>query len=137
MSLYDEGTKIAGRFVILDRLGEGGMGAVYRVLQTSLDREVALKVLHSQVAFTPRARRRFGREARAVARLNHPHIAAVFDFGTDNDEQTLWLAMELVDGVAMTGLKRSEIDILRLLSLTDQILSALSAAHSRGIIHRD
>ncbi len=137
MSQFSEGSEVAGRFVVLDPIGEGGMGAVYRALQTSLDREVALKVLHSQVAFTPRARRRFGREARAVARLNHPHIAAVYDFGTDNDDQTLWLAMELVEGSAMTGLKRQQFDILRLLSLTDQILSALSAAHARGIIHRD
>ena len=65
MTQDGEGTEVAGRFVVLDSLGEGGMGAVYRALQTSLDREVALKVLHSQVAFTPRARRRFGREARA------------------------------------------------------------------------
>lgn len=137
MTEYGEGTEVAGRFVILDRLGEGGMGAVFRALQTSLDREVALKVLHSKVAFTPRARRRFGREARAVARLNHPHIAGVFDFGADNDDQTLWLAMELVEGTSMTGLKRENIEILRLLSLTDQVLSALSAAHARGIIHRD
>jgi serine/threonine protein kinase len=61
MSEYREGAEIAGRFVILDKLGEGGMGTVFRALQTSLDREVAIKVLHSQVAFTPRARRRFGR----------------------------------------------------------------------------
>ncbi len=137
MPEYAEGTEVAGRFVILERIGEGGMGAVYRALQTSLDREVALKVLHSKVAFTSRARRRFGREARAVARLNHPHIAAVYDFGTDNDDQTLWLAMELVEGKPMTYLKRDDVDILRLLSLTDQICSALSAAHARGIIHRD
>ncbi len=137
MTEYGEGTEVAGRFVILDRLGEGGMGAVFRALQTSLDREVALKVLHSKVAFTPRARRRFGREARAVARLNHPHIAGVFDFGADNDDQTLWLAMELVEGSSMTGLKREPIETLRMLSLTDQVLSALSAAHARGIIHRD
>ena len=137
MADYKEGSEVAGRFVILDRIGEGGMGAVYRALQTSLDREVALKVLHSKVAFTAKARRRFGREARAVARLNHPHIAAVYDFGTDNDEQTLWLAMELVEGRPMTYMKREEIDILRLMSITDQICSALSAAHARGIIHRD
>jgi tetratricopeptide (TPR) repeat protein len=137
MPEYAEGTEVAGRFVILDRIGEGGMGAVYRSLQTSLDREVALKVLHSKVAFTPRARRRFGREARAVARLNHPHIAAVYDFGTDNDGQTLWLAMELVEGKPMTYLKREDVDSLRLMSLTDQVCSALSAAHARGIIHRD
>lgn len=137
MSEYREGESVAGRFVILDKLGEGGMGTVFRALQTSLDREVALKVLHSQVAFTPRARRRFGREARAVARLNHPHIASVYDFGADHGDQELWLAMELVNGTAMTGLKRADLDILRLMSLTDQILSALSAAHARGIIHRD
>ncbi len=137
MANFSEGTTVAGRFVIAERIGEGGMGAVYRALQTSLDREVALKVLHSTVAFTPRARRRFGREARAVARLNHPHIASVFDFGTDHDDQSLWLAMELVAGTSLTGLKRESIDILRILSLTDQILSALAAAHARGIIHRD
>ncbi len=137
MTEYREGSEVAGRFVILDRIGEGGMGAVYRALQTSLDREVALKVLHSKVAFTARARRRFGREARAVARLNHPHIASVFDFGTDNDDQTLWLAMELVEGRPMTYMKREDLDILRLISITDQICSALSAAHARGIIHRD
>src|SRR5690554_3189891 len=109
MANFSEGTTVAGRFVIAERIGEGGMGAVYRALQTSLDREVALKVLHSTVAFTPRARRRFGREARAVARLNHPHIASVFDFGTDHDDQSLWLAMELVAGTSLTGLKRESI----------------------------
>lgn len=137
MTKLEKGTIVAGRFVIDEPVGEGGMGAVYRALQTSLDREVALKVLHSDVAFTARARRRFGREARAIARLNHPHIASVYDFGTDNDDQTLWLAMEFVDGRSMTGLKREPVDLIRLISLTDQILSALSAAHARGIIHRD
>ena len=89
MSEYQRGSEVAGRFVILERIGEGGMGAVYKALQTSLDREVALKVLHSRNAFTPRARRRFAREARAIARLNHPHIAGVFDFGIDESEESL------------------------------------------------
>jgi serine/threonine protein kinase/tetratricopeptide (TPR) repeat protein len=137
MSNYQDGSTVAGRFVVLEKIGAGGMGAVYRALQTSLDREVALKVLHSNKAFTARARRRFGREARAIARLNHPHIAGVYDFGTDNDDQTLWLAMELVDGFTLSRLKREDVDILRLASLADQVLSALSAAHARGIIHRD
>lgn len=137
MSEFREGVEVAGRFVILERIGEGGMGAVYRALQTSLDREVALKVLHSQVALTARARRRFAREARAIARLNHPHIASVYDFGIDESAQTLWLAMEMIEGVGMTSLKHEDVDLLRLLALTDQILSALSAAHARGIIHRD
>ena len=137
MATLTKDTTVAGRFVISEHIGKGGMGAVYRARQTSLDREVALKVLHSDVAFTARARRRFGREARAVARLNHPHIASVFDFGTDNDDQTLWLAMELVDGDSLIQLKRDPVDLVRLLSLSDQILSALSAAHARGIIHRD
>lgn len=137
MSNYEEGSAIAGRFVVLEKIGQGGMGAVFRALQTSLDRNVALKVLHSDKAFTARARRRFGREARAIARLNHPHIAGVYDFGTDNDDQTLWLAMELVDGYSMSKLRRKDVDILQLATLTDQILSALSAAHARGIIHRD
>jgi eukaryotic-like serine/threonine-protein kinase len=137
MSNYEDGSTVAGRFIVLEKIGAGGMGAVYRALQTSLDREVALKVLHSDKAFTARARRRFGREARAIARLNHPHIAGVYDFGTDNDDQTLWMAMELVDGFGMSQLKRDDVDVLRLASLTDQVLSALSAAHARGIIHRD
>lgn len=137
MSSYQPGAEIAGRFVIKERIGEGGMGAVYRALQTSLDREVALKVLHSSSAMTPRARRRFAREARAIARLNHPHIAGVYDFGMDGDGQTLWLAMELITGRSLTILKREPVDMTRLLSLTDQILSALAAAHARGIVHRD
>jgi tetratricopeptide (TPR) repeat protein len=137
MSAYQPGAEIAGRFVIKERIGEGGMGAVYRALQTSLDREVALKVLHSSSAMTPRARRRFAREARAIARLNHPHIAGVYDFGMDGDGQTLWLAMELIAGRSLTVLKREPVDLTRILSLTDQILSALAAAHARGIIHRD
>lgn len=136
MTDYSEGAEVAGRFVIIDRIGEGGMGAVYRALQISLDREVALKVLHANVALTARARRRFAREARAIARLNHPHIASVFDFGVDGQE-VLWLAMEMIHGEAMTRLKRDQLDLMRILSLTDQILSALSAAHARGIIHRD
>src|SRR5690554_7797249 len=137
MSNYEEGSAIAGRFVVLEKIGQGGMGAVFRALQTSLDRNVALKVLHSDKAFTARARRRFGREARAIARLNHPHIAGVYDFGTDNDDQTLWLAMELVDGYSMSKLRRRDVDILQLASLTDQILSVRSAAHARRISHRD
>ena len=137
MASLETGTTIAGRFVIAGQIASGGMGSVYRAHQTSLDREVALKVLHSEVAFTARARRRFGREARAVARLNHPHIASVYDFGTDNDDQTLWLAMELVDGASLIELLHDPVDILRIVSLADQILSALSAAHARGIIHRD
>lgn len=137
MSNYEEGSAIAGRFVVHEKIGQGGMGAVFRALQTSLDRDVALKVLHSDKAFTAHARRRFGREARAIARLNHPHIAGVYDFGTDNDDQTLWLAMEMVDGYSMSKLRRKDVDVLQLASLTDQILSALSAAHARGIIHRD
>ncbi len=136
MTDYREGAEVAGRFVIIERIGEGGMGAVYKALQISLDREVALKVLHTNVALTARARRRFAREARAIARLNHPHIASVFDFGVDGEE-VLWLAMEMIHGEAMTRLKRDSLDLMRILSLTDQILSALSAAHARGIIHRD
>ncbi len=137
MAELNAGTVVADRFEIIEEIASGGMGAVYRARQTSLGRQIALKVLHSEVAFTARARRRFGREARAVARLNHPHIASVFDFGTDNDDQTLWLAMELVEGESLVSLMSESIDVVRLVTLTDQILSALSAAHARGIIHRD
>lgn len=137
MSAYQEGSEVAGRFIIKEKIGEGGMGSVYRSLQVSLDREVALKVLHAASAFTARARRRFAREARAIARLNHPHIAGVYDFGVDDAQETLWLAMEFIQGKSMTPMKREPIDLMRLLSLTDQMLSALASAHARGIIHRD
>lgn len=137
MSAYQEGSEVAGRFIIKEKIGEGGMGSVYRALQVSLDREVALKMLHAQSAFTARARRRFAREARAIARLNHPHIAGVYDFGVDDEHETLWLAMEFILGKSMAPLKREPIELMRILSLTDQILSALSSAHARGIIHRD
>ena len=125
------------RFRVTDTLGTGGMGTVYRARQTSLDRDVALKVLHSDMAFSAKARRRFGREARAVARVNHPHIATVYDFGTDDDGRTLWLAMELVEGGSLKDQLEAPAEPIQLLSLTDQILSALSAAHARGIVHRD
>lgn len=137
MSLYERGAEVAGRFVIEELIGKGGMGAVYRAEQISLGRVVALKVLHAQNAFTPKARRRFAREARAVARLNHRHIAGVYDFGVDDEHETLWLAMEFIDGHSLSQLKRDPVDLVRILSLADQILSALSAAHARGIVHRD
>src|SRR5262245_13776201 len=121
---------------IIELLGQGGMGAVYKARQVKLDRLVALKVLPPVVAEGQGFAERFAREARALARLNHPHIVAVYDFG---DVQGLYyLVMEYVDGVnlrqAMAEGKRSP---PRALPLVAQLCSALQYAHETGVVHRD
>jgi Tol biopolymer transport system component/tRNA A-37 threonylcarbamoyl transferase component Bud32 len=114
------GTRL-GPYEILDQIGEGGMGAVYKARDTRLDRTVAIKV--SQTQFTER----FEREARAVAALNHPNICQLYDVGEN------YLVMEFVDGVPIS---RSD-STRKLLDQAVQIADGLSAAHAAGIVHRD
>ena len=125
-----------GAYQVVDLLGVGGMGEVYRARDTKLGRDVALKVLPRLVSTDPERLMRFDREARLLASLNHPHIAAIYGF-----EQTAGvhaLVLELVEGPTLAErLHRGPVPIVDALSIARQIADALEAAHQRGIVHRD
>lgn len=121
---------------ILEELGAGGMGTVFKARQPNLDRCVALKVLSSDLAADPSFTERFNREARVLARLNHPHIVAVYDSGM-RDKYAFFM-MEYVDGVNLRqAMKSGGFDSAESLSLVQDVCSALKFAHENGILHRD
>jgi serine/threonine-protein kinase len=125
-----------GPFEVLEPLGAGGMGEVYRARDTRLGRDVALKVLPEGFAREPDRRARFEREAQAVAKLAHPHICVVHDIGTEAGID--YIVMELLDGETLASrLERGRLSIDEALAIAVQIASALDAAHGRGVIHRD
>ncbi len=129
-------TLIADRFRIEEQVGTGPVGRVYRAVQEPLDRPVALKVLDPELADDPTARRRFFREARAGARVNHPNVAQILDFGETDDFQ-LFLALEWVPGGSMEGWLEHPPEMTVLLRMFDQLLQGLAAAHGRGVLHRN
>jgi predicted Ser/Thr protein kinase len=121
---------------ILELLGRGGMGIVYKARQPSLDRVVALKILPLSTARDSGFEERFTREARALARLNHPHIVTIHDFG--QTAGLFYFIMEYVDGVNLRQLMHSEkLSPRQALSIVPQICDALQYAHDEGIVHRD
>ena len=127
---------LVGKYEILECLGTGGSGNVHRAIQYPLERVVALKLLRPELGRNAAVRRRFAREARAVASLNHANITTVFDFGATPDG-TLYLAMEFVDGSNLRQLIRDGLPTVPTVLLAEQILSGLAHAHARGIVHRD
>jgi eukaryotic-like serine/threonine-protein kinase len=121
---------------ILDKIGEGGMGVVYRAEDTRLGRQVAVKFLSAKLSADPAALERFQREARAASSLNNPHICALFDIGRHGDLP--FLVMELLDGQTLrTRINGAPLPIPLLLDLAVQATDALEAAHAAGIVHRD
>ena len=121
---------------ILGFIGKGGMGAVYKARQPTLDRFVALKVLPPAVASDPGFAERFNREARALARLNHPNIVAVHDFGKAGPLH--YLLMEFVDGTNLREVEHAgRLSPEQALAIVPQICEALQFAHNEGIVHRD
>jgi serine/threonine protein kinase len=131
------GRVIAGRYKILSRLGEGGMGAVYRAEQLSLKRTVALKLLKQELSAEPGLVRRFNAEAELAAKLTHPNTVTLFDFGQDADG-TLFITMELLAGKSLREvITFGPVPLPRALAICEQITASLADAHGHGIVHRD
>ncbi|UCF37851.1 MAG: serine/threonine protein kinase [Acidobacteriota bacterium] len=118
-------------------IGQGGMGFVYKARQRHLDREVALKILHSDLQQDPAFAKRFEREAKALAKLNHPNIVSVFDSG-HTQAGNYYFVMEFVDGVNLRDVLRGgHLDPEKALAIVPQVCDALQYAHEQGIVHRD
>jgi predicted ATPase/aminoglycoside phosphotransferase (APT) family kinase protein len=125
-----------GPYQIIERLGAGGMGEVYRAIDTRLDRPVAVKLLAASLAGTDDGRQRFDREARAISRLSHPHICTLFDVGREGERE--YLVMELVDGETLQArIARGPLALDEAVERGLEIADALAAAHRGGILHRD
>lgn len=137
MSQLYPGDLLEGRYRIGAQIAKGGMSTVYIAVDTRLDREVAVKVMDPALATEPAFRTRFEREARAVARLNHPSLVNVFDQGVDRDY--VFLVMELVEGGSLRELlkERGPMPPHAAMAVMQPVLTALSVAHSVGMIHRD
>jgi serine/threonine-protein kinase len=128
--------KSLGHYEILEPLGAGGMGEVYRARDTKLDRDVAIKVLPEAVATDPDRLARFEREAKLLAALNHPNIAAIY--GLDDADGKRFIAMEMVAGESLAArIAAARIPLDDALAIVRQIALALEAAHEAGVVHRD
>jgi serine/threonine protein kinase/Tol biopolymer transport system component len=128
--------KTISHYKILEKLGEGGMGVVYKARDTHLDRFVALKILPAEKVADPERRRRFVQEAKAASALNHPHIVTIYDI--DEADGVHFIAMEYVDGRTLDQLiPRHGMRLNEALKVAVQVADALAAAHEAGIVHRD
>jgi serine/threonine protein kinase len=125
-----------GFYEIRDLIDAGGMGHVFRARDPRLDREVAIKVMSSHIATTPGAITRFEREAMSVAKLSHPNIVSIFEFGFHED--TPFVVTELLDGETLRArLRVGALPPRRAVAYALQIARGIAAAHARGIVHRD
>ena len=142
------GTLLGGRYRLDAQIGRGGMSSVYRAHDTVLERPVAIKLMHREIASDSDQLERFRREARSVARLNHPHIVTVIDAGEepspdsalgDGEAGTPFIVLEYVEGETLKALIRREgpLEILRAIAYAIELARALGAAHERLIVHRD
>src|SRR5512146_91327 len=125
-----------GVYDVQDKLGEGGMGQVWRARDGRLNRSVAIKILPADVAGDPARRERFEQEARALGALNHPNIVAVYDIGQSDGQ--VYIVSELVEGDSLrAAIERGPIAGRKLLDIATQTAEGIAAAHALGIVHRD
>jgi len=131
------GRVIADRYLMLARLGEGGMGRVYLAEHVKMNRQCAIKVMNPSLINDTESATRFSREASNAARILHPNVAAVFDYG--EADKVVYLVMEYVDGESLSAIIRREgaLEPRRAVDIARQVADGLSAAHELGIIHRD
>src|SRR5436190_23982725 len=128
--------KTVSHYRILERIGSGGMGVVYRAEDLRLGRQVALKFLPSEASHDPDAIQRFRREARAASALNHPNICTIHDVDEADGQQ--FIAMELLEGETLRErIARGSLEIAQAIQIAVEIAEALDAAHAKQIIHRD
>ncbi len=131
------GRTIADRYTVLERVGAGGMGTVYRARQELVGRDVALKFLSPELALEPTHRRRFLREAKAANRIDHPNIIDISDYG-ETDDGLVYLVMEFLVGEPLSDtVDRGGLGVRRAVSIAMQMASALARAHELDVIHRD
>jgi serine/threonine-protein kinase len=132
------GTVIADRFLVQEKLGQGGMGEVYLAEHVRIKRKVALKLMRPWMIGDPVAVGRFHREAENASQISHQHVAQVYDFGESADG-LVYLAMEFVDGEPLSTIldREGRLHVVRAVDIARQIAEALAAAHSLGILHRD
>ncbi|HLH17516.1 MAG TPA: serine/threonine-protein kinase, partial [Bryobacteraceae bacterium] len=126
-----------GRYRIEGRIGEGGMGAVYRALDTELNRTVALKLVRPELATNPQAMQRFKQELLLASRISHKNILRIHDLGDWNGVK--FISMAFVEGTDLAGLldREGRLPQERALRFTRQLAAALEAAHAEGVVHRD
>lgn len=142
---YAGGSVAGGRYQLRDLLGEGGMASVYLAYDAALDRQVAIKTLHTELGREQSFRERFRREAQAVAKLSHTNIVSVFDTGEDELDGSLmpYIVMEYVEGQPLGSALQSDIQQYgampadRALKVTADVLAALETSHEMGLVHRD
>ena len=131
------GTKLSGRYRIEDEIGSGGMSTVYRAFDETLERPVALKIMHSDISSDPAALERFRREARTVAQLSHPHVVMVIDAGEDQGHT--YIVFEHVRGETLKDRIRRQgpLPIAEAVAYAIEVGRALQTSHEQGLVHRD
>lgn len=133
-----KGTVLAGRYELLEVLGQGGMAVVYKARKKDNDEPIAIKMLHEDLVANDAALKRFEQEELAISRLNHPHIMRVFEFGT-TEENRPYIATELIEGASLESVLKEAgcLPIGVALTIFSQACSGLAHAHKQGVIHQD